>query len=266
MSSEGAAVPKLPARRALSTLRVLYEDPHLLVVDKPAGLHTAPLRAGEEATLLAEVISRYPEVASVPGLRAPEHGLLHRLDRETSGVVVFARSPEAFAALREQFAGEAVRKEYRAVCLPGAGGTDAAQGPVRIQSRFAPYGPGRRMVRVVLPESGAAARRKAGEQQYLTEARVLEEGAGFALVGAWLRRGFRHQVRAHLAYLRLPILGDPLYGVARPAGVAPRLYLHAAAVDLAHPLTGLALRIESPTPAEFAAALAASPETREQLR
>lgn len=249
-------------------LHVLYEDPHLLAIDKPASLHTAPLRASEEATLLAEVIGRYPEVASVPGLRAPEHGLLHRLDRETSGVVIVARSAEAFAALRGQFAGEQVRKEYRAVCAPrpAGGETEALQGPLRIESRFAPYGPGRRMVRVVLPESGPAARRKAGGRLYLTEARVLEGGAGFALVGAWLRRGFRHQVRAHLAHLGFPILGDPLYGVASPAGVAPRLYLHAAAVDLAHPVTGRALRIESPVPPDFAAALAASPGTREQPR
>jgi len=253
---------------ALHALRVLYEDPHLLALDKPAGLHTAPLHAkhaehaehAEHAgTLLAELLARYPEVSAVPGLRPAEHGLLHRLDRETSGVLIVARTAAAFAALRAQFAAQQVRKEYLAVCLPA---TDAAQAaarrastPLRLESRFAPYGPGRRKVRVVLPGSGAAARRKAGERLYATEARVLELGEGRARVGAWLLRGFRHQVRAHLAFLGLPILGAPLYGVSGPQGGVPRLYLHAAAVQLTHPLSGAVLRIASPEPAEFAAAM-----------
>jgi 23S rRNA pseudouridine1911/1915/1917 synthase len=226
---------------------VLYEDSHLLAIDKPAGLHTAPLQPGEGGTLLGEVIARYPEIASLPGIKPMEPGLLHRLDRETSGVVIVARTAEAFAALRAQFAAKQVCKEYLAVCVSAA----VPAGPLRIESRFAPYGPGRKEVRVVLE----AGRRNVSSRLYATEAQVLEARGGRALVRAGLLRGFRHQVRAHLAHLGLPILGDPLYGVPCPAGVPARLYLHAARVDLLHPVTGAALSIRSPVPPEFPAAL-----------
>lgn len=225
----------------------------MLVVDKPAGLHTAPLRPGETGTLLDMVIAEFPEVAAVPGVKPVEPGLVHRLDRGTSGLVVVARTAEAFAALRRLFAAGGACKGYLAACACGSGAGREGE-RVRIASRFAPFGVGRRMVRVVLPEeSSGRLLRQAARETYATEAEISREGPGRALLAARIARGFRHQVRAHLAFLGYPILGDPLYGAAVPEGYPQRMYLHAARIEMTHPLTGKALIVESPAPAEFGA-------------
>jgi 23S rRNA pseudouridine1911/1915/1917 synthase len=233
-------------------LVVLFEDEHLAVVEKPPGMHTAPLRGGETGTLLERVLGRYPEVAALPGIRPVEPGLLHRLDRETSGLVVVARTPAAFARLRDAFESGNAHKEYAACCAPG----DGAPAETVVTSRFASLGPGRKMVRVVPPgETRRRALREATDVQYSTRLRVLRRGAAAVLVSARLDRGFRHQVRAHLAHVGLPIIGDPLYGAPLPPGAAPRMYLHAARIELPHPVTGALLAVVSPLPPEFTALL-----------
>jgi 23S rRNA pseudouridine1911/1915/1917 synthase len=243
-------------------LAVLYADAQLIAVEKPAGLHTAPQGRTGEDTLLGRLLERFPEIAGLPGRRPGEPGLLHRLDRGTSGVVLAARTPEAFHRLSADFAAGRVRKEYLALCAPAAdmraaSGLRPGQRFV-LESRFAPFGPGRRKVRVV-PAGGQDARpgrwrakRKVSPEIYRTEAVVVQTRAGLALVRAGILRGFRHQVRAHLSQLGLPIAGDPLYGTPVPRGAGQRLYLHACAVDLAHPATGAKLRIDSPLPRDFA--------------
>jgi len=235
-------------------LSVLYEDEWLLAVDKPMGLHTAPLRAGESGTLLDRVIVRYPEISGVPGVKAVEPGLLHRLDKETSGIVVIARTAVAFEALRDLFErGESV-KEYRAACRAEEGRPRPAA--LRIESRFVPLGPGRRKVRVVLPGDETRGKdREATRDIYVTEAGVEERRGMSALLSAVIRRGFRHQVRAHLSFLGFPILGDPLYGVPAPQSAPQRMYLHASGISFPHPFSGGTLRIVSPLPDAFHAAL-----------
>jgi 23S rRNA pseudouridine1911/1915/1917 synthase len=258
-------------------LRVRYEDSELIVADKPAGMHTAPLSPGDSGTLLELVMQSFPEVGALPGIKAVEPGLVHRLDRETSGLVVVARTAGAFDALRRSFASGEARKDYTAACADDGqpGGTpprpskdlpadayprrhlvdyDGRETPatLRIESRFAPYGPGRRMVRPVLAgERSAKLLAAASPELYCTEARILERRGGRALLSAWIRKGFRHQVRAHLAFLGFPILGDPFYGAVVPTGFASRMYLHAARIELAHPATGRPLVVESPVPEEF---------------
>lgn len=249
--SEPGAPPVPPG------LEVLYADRELIALDKPAGLHTAPLRAGED-TLLGRLLARFPEVAGLPGRKPGEPGLLHRLDRGTSGVVLAARTTEAFHRLSDDLAAGRVRKEYLAVCVPQAAFAPAATvkpgDRLQVESRFAPFGPGRRKVRVVLagdPEPRGG-RRKASPESYRTEAEVVQVRAGLALVRAVILRGFRHQVRAHLAHLGLPLLTDELYGGPVPSGARRRLCLHASAVELAHPADGRRLRIEAPLPPDFA--------------
>ncbi|HEY9595044.1 MAG TPA: RluA family pseudouridine synthase [Spirochaetia bacterium] len=230
-------------------LVVRFEDECLLVVEKPAGMHTAPLRPGEGGTLLELVMEAYPEVRDVPGIKPVEPGLLHRLDRDTSGLVVVARTADAFEVLRDAF--DTMRKEYVAACVTK---DDAAETSFRVTSRFAPYGPGRRRVRVVTDDGGSGrAPRETTRDTYTTEVTVTRRDGGRALVRAALTRGFRHQVRVHLSYVGLPIIGDPLYGKPVPPEFAPRMYLHAALVALRHPRTGAALVVESPAPPEFAA-------------
>ena len=249
----------------VGALRVQYEDAHLIIVDKQAGLHTAPLRAGEGGTLIDLVVGSYPEVAGLPGIKPVEPGLVHRLDRDTSGLVVVARTAGAFEALRRLFASGGARKDYVAACActdePAAeggatgdgtvgGGSDAR--PLRVQSRFAPYGPGRTMVRPVM--AGEKSRKlldAATTETYETEVRVTARAGERALLAATLTRGFRHQVRAHLAFLGFPILGDALYGVPVPPGFSQRMYLHARLISMSHPITGLPLVVEAPLPPEF---------------
>ena len=240
----------------LPGLTVLFEDGQLLAVDKPAGVHSAPLRPGESGTLLGRVIARYPEVAGLPGIKPVEPGLLHRLDRETSGILLVARTVEAFHTLRAAFAAGRVKKQYTALC---ACRIEAQAGErLRLESRFAPYGRGGQRVRLLLPgdEGGPQGRRarkepKASPRLYQTEVQVLERQGSWALVRASLLRGFRHQVRAHLAHLGLPIAGDELYGVKAPSGAPERLYLHATALELTHPASEQELRLSSPLPSEF---------------
>lgn len=234
-------------------LAVLYADAAMIAVDKPAGLHTAPRgRAGED-TLLGRLLERFPEVAALPGRKPGEPGLLHRLDRDTSGVLLAARSPEAFRLLTADFAGGRVRKEYLALCAP-AGPAHPGQTLV-VESRFAAFGPGRGKVRVVPSGNEHAARgrarRRASPAIYRTEAEVLQVRAGLALVRAVILRGFRHQLRAHLSHLGLPIAGDPLYGAAELPGAPGRLCLHAWRIAFPHPDGGRAMRIEAPCPPEF---------------
>jgi 23S rRNA pseudouridine1911/1915/1917 synthase len=233
-------------------LCVRYEDPGLLVVDKPAGVHTAPLRPGEPDTLMQMVIRSYPEVAGLPGIKTVEPGLVHRLDRDTSGLVVFARTPGTFEALRRSFASGGARKRYAAACSCAHEILDSST-PLRIESRFAPYGRGRTMVRAVFPgERSRKLLSSASGEIYVTEAVVTARGNGRLMLEASILKGFRHQVRVHLAFLGFPILGDPLYGAAIPAGFPARMYLHASRIEMYNPSSGNPLVVESPLPAEFA--------------
>jgi 23S rRNA pseudouridine1911/1915/1917 synthase len=246
----------------IADLVVRYVDEALIVVDKPAGQHTAPLDSNEAGTLLAQVIAAYPEVAALPGIKPVEPGLLHRLDQETSGLVVVARTLEAFQALRRSFESGQARKEYLAVCASAEAGPGAQAGAqpgteLRIESRFAPFGKGRGMVRVIAAgETRARVLARASREVYATEAEIAQRVARFVLLRVRIHKGFRHQVRAHLSSLGFPILGDPLYGAPVPPGAAPRMYLHATRIEMPHPLNGAVLVVESNAPADFAALFA----------
>ncbi len=230
-------------------LKILHEDPALVIVEKPAGVHTAPLSEGEPDTLLALVLVSFPEISSMPGIKPSEHGLLHRLDRDTSGVVVIARTPEAFAALRQQFAAFQVEKEYDAACLNQ---TEKEAGEsFTIQSRFAAEGPGRRRVRVVPDETNRKLLREATSSVYQTGVKLERLSGDRALVRVVIRKGFRHQIRAHLAFAGLPIFGDALYGGPSPPEATQRMYLHARGISFIHPVTGKALTVSSELPQAF---------------
>jgi 23S rRNA pseudouridine1911/1915/1917 synthase len=230
-------------------LRIVHVDDQVLVIEKPEGVHTAALREGGTATLLDAVIEQFPEVERVPGLKPVEPGLLHRLDRGTSGLVVIARSVRAFTGLLAQFEAGDVRKEYLAICVPGPG---VRSERLAVSSRFAPLGPGRAKVRVVMPyEHRARVLKEASPETYATDVEIAERGSSCSLARCTITRGFRHQVRVHLAHLGLPIVGDALYGVPVPPGYGERMYLHASAVELHHPADGRPMRFESDLPVEF---------------
>lgn len=296
---------------------VVAADDSLVVACKPPRLHSSRGASGEPC-LADWVFERFPDtaprgasagaaakpsaatrgggatpdagraeaaLAEAAGARfAREGGILHRLDYETSGLVLFARSPEALAfLLREQDEGRLL-KDYLLVAGVGGGGLPGSRpllgsplgrpvwsgrpselesllgearrvAPARVESRFRPYGPGAARVACLAPgEEPGRRRRGSPERSYATlilGGRALEEGelAGLGLSGeagpsffeaeARLGQGFRHQIRAHFAWLGFPLAGDALYG-GHPA---PRLCLHARRLEFAHPGTGRPLSI-----------------------
>jgi 23S rRNA pseudouridine1911/1915/1917 synthase len=219
-------------------LDVLLERPELVVINKPAGIPSQPLRAGERATIANGVAARWPECALI-GDDPRDGGLVHRLDIGTSGALVVARTPEAYRALREAFGQGLVEKEYLAI-------TDAR--PVS-RDCDAPLVQRGDHVRVDHTDGLGAYTSFTVERS--TDAR--------ALVRCSAQTGRMHQVRAHLAYVGSPISGDTLYK-GKPLGSAGSptdtgFYLHAAVI--AFPFGGEKLRVEAPLPARFIAALAA---------
>jgi 23S rRNA pseudouridine1911/1915/1917 synthase len=223
-SPEGRRVRPNPAA-PLSVLRV---DPAFVAVDKQAGVPSHPQVADETDTMANAIVARFPECAGASS-DPREGGLCHRLDTATSGVLIAARNPEAWAALRAALSGGACEKTYLAEVV----GTPAASG----ESTAAIGRSGRRGSQVVV--DGGRNPLPAYTRWELVEARE-----GTALVRVHLAKGRTHQVRAHLAAAGHPIVGDEVYG----AGGGP-LRLHAASVRFAHPETGKAILIEAPAPA-----------------
>lgn len=238
-------------------LVLLHQDEDIVAVLKPAGAPSHPLRPGEGPSVAAALVARFPECAHAsPDMR--EGGLAHRLDRGTSGVLFAARRPDAWRGLRAALGAPDCEKVYLAEVVgdfpsrPPPGARLASAGP-RPGSLLltAPVGRiGRRGSRVKL----------AGGRKPLparTEIAALERRGATTLVEARLVRGRAHQVRAHLAYLGCPVVGDHAYGA--PALRDPgELHLHAHAVELRHPQSGRRLRITAPPP-PWAQAIRAQP-------
>lgn len=213
---------------AAPTFRVLHEDADVLAVDKPAGLNAQPTEARVGASL----------VDQVSGYLGREAGLVHRLDRETSGVTVFGKTPQATSALAAEFREGRARKRYVAATGPGL----PESGTVDLPLSKDPSRPGR-----------WRASRAANGVPALTHFRTLYAGPEFCVVELLPQTGRTHQLRAHLTALGAPILGDSRYGgAARAGGVeAARCLLHAQALELAHPATGAPLRVEALVPEDL---------------
>ena len=225
---EGGRTPG-PAE-ALPPERLLYADAHLVAVDKPAGTPAQATLTTDRGTL--------PE--RVAALVGTEVTVVHRLDRETSGVTVLARTREAAAALSAAFRDGEPEKTYLALC---------ARAPEPPEGRLdAPLGkdPGRPGLRRVDPRGDPAA----------TRYRTLRASRLAALVEARPETGRTHQIRVHLAHLGAPLLGDARYGGPRRIGetAIPRVMLHAARLEILHPVTRVRMVFEAPVPADLAEA------------
>ncbi len=226
--------PGAPVPEPELPLSILHEDDRLLAVDKPAGWPTHPLRAGERGTLANAVAARHPECAAA-GDELREGGVCHRLDRETSGVVLVARTPEAYRWVREALASGRAEKLYLALVR----GEPPAEGSCERPLASRGDGPPR------AAEAGRPAR---------TTFRRLAAKGGFALLGVRIETGVRYQIRAHLAALGYPLAGDPIYGGGEPPPGLDRQLLHASRVALAQP-SGGRLEVEAPLPADALACL-----------
>ncbi len=215
---------------------VLFEDDHLLAIDKPAGL----LAHADDATHSALTWAQAREVAR--GRDPAELHLVHRLDRDTSGVLLFARGQAVAETVNSLFRNRKVLKMYLALCSPVP--TVRWQ---RLSQQLRPQrvGSGERMT--VVQTEGAHAD---------SEVEVLARGRRFALVRVIPEQGRKHQVRVALATAGSPIAGDYLYGGALSRQLAPRVMLHARSLQFAHPTTGAHLEVKAPLPADFKAMIA----------
>ncbi len=236
------------ARPEEMPLNILYEDEALVVLNKPSGLVVHPAAGHQEHTLVNALLHHCAgQLSGIGGVARP--GIVHRLDKETSGCLVVAKSDSTHLALASQFASRRVEKLYHAIVC---GEMQRDQGEIR--AAIARH-PSHRKRMAVDDEFGREAR---------TTYRVLERLRGATLVEAALHTGRTHQIRVHFQFLGFPLMGDATYGnrqnqrLADLTGyVAPRQMLHAFQLSFIHPRTGRRMSFQAPHPADFLDALAA---------
>lgn len=226
-------------------LVVVFETDKVLVFDKPAGVPSAPIEPGEVGTLANALVARYPECAEI-GFSPREPGLCHRLDTETSGLVMAARTKDAFDVLTKAIKEERIDKRYLLVCeardLPESGA---------IEIPLAPHPKDRRRVLACVHPRDVA--RNAPRPAHTTYKKISEHN-GYALVEARAGKAMRHQIRAHFAALGHPLVGDVLYGGKTVEGLA-RHALHASMISWGGDSVVPAFTVKSPLPPDIAAIL-----------
>jgi 23S rRNA pseudouridine1911/1915/1917 synthase len=233
--------PDQPVPQPDLAIRIVHADACIVVADKPAGMPSHPLKPGEKGTAANALVGRFPELASVgPQLR--EGGLVHRLDTDTSGLLLAARTDAAHAMLRAQFAARTVEKGYLALVT----GEIHAGGEIALPLFHDPRDP-----RKMLAASDAEYAELHGARPALTRFAPVERRAGFTLLEVEIATGVMHQIRAHLSFIGHPLAGDELYG-GPPLPKLDRHFLHAARLGFAHP-DGSRARFESTLPPELMA-------------
>ncbi|MCU6756472.1 Ribosomal large subunit pseudouridine synthase D [uncultured Eubacterium sp.] len=221
-------------------LDIVYEDDELLVVDKPAGMVVHPAPGNHSGTLVNALMYHCGDaLSSINGVIRP--GIVHRIDKDTSGLLMVAKTDRAHNALSAQLAEHSITRRYKAIVYSNI---KEDEGTVD-----KPIGrdPGNRLRNAVVYTNSKNA---------VTHYRVLERFGGFTLVEAVLETGRTHQIRVHMAYIRHPLLGDTLYGPAKNRYGAKRQMLHAGVLGFVHPVTGEYMEFNSPLPQDFEDVLA----------
>jgi 23S rRNA pseudouridine1911/1915/1917 synthase len=220
---------------------LVHEDADLLVVDKPAGLVVHPGPGHKGSTLVHGLLARFPEIVAVGQPGRP--GIVHRLDKGTSGLLLVARSQPAYEVLVADLAAHRVRRRYHALAW---GHVEASRGLID-----APIGrSAREPTRMAVTERGRVARTR-----YEVRARY-DEPVAVTELACELETGRTHQIRVHLRSIGHPVVGDGRYDGARQSLPVPRPFLHAEHLELSHPTTAVPLVFDSPLPADLAAVLA----------
>ncbi len=256
-------------------LEVVYEDPHLIVVNKPAGMVVHPAPGSETGTLVNALLHHCGDsLSGIGGVKRP--GIVHRIDKDTSGLLVVAKSDAAHQGLAAQFADHSMERQYRALCwgrpsavdprLKGIKGVRFEPGNVvRISGNIARHRTDRKRMCVVQDSGKHAITRLRADAAFGPDEKPVA-----ALVTCWLETGRTHQIRAHMAYIGHALVGDQTYGgkraipkAAMPFDTAdalrqfPRQALHAATLGFVHPVSGKDMRFEAVLPADMATLVAA---------
>jgi 23S rRNA pseudouridine1911/1915/1917 synthase len=226
--------PAPPLEREEVPLRIAYEDEHLLVVDKPAGVVVHPAPGHATGTLVHGLLGQ-----AAGGESAERPGIVHRLDRDTSGLLVVARGEEAYRGLRNLVRRRALERRYKALVR---GRPRSRTGRIEAPIGRDRHDPTRISLDTDTPRDAVT---------HFELERLLD---GQALLDVRLETGRTHQIRVHLAAIGLPVVGDAVYGVRDPE--LPRQFLHAWRLAFTHPVTGEQVEVESPLPPDLQAALA----------
>jgi 23S rRNA pseudouridine1911/1915/1917 synthase len=224
---------------------VVYADEDIVVVNKPVGLVTHPGAGVREGTLVGGLLERFPELALLPaqGCGSPERpGIVHRLDKDTSGLLVVARSPRAYRSLTEQLAARTAKRTYLALALGTLRATDGVvDAPIGRSTRDP--------TKMAVAGSGREARTSYRVVQRFSEPLPATE------LELRLETGRTHQIRVHLAAIGHPVLGDGRYGGSRRSSGVRRMMLHAVRVTILAPRDGASLHFEAPVPEDYLASI-----------
>ncbi|MEM9011309.1 MAG: RluA family pseudouridine synthase [Pseudomonadota bacterium] len=266
--------PTDPVPRAEAIpLSIVHEDDDLIVLDKPAGMVVHPAPGAESGTLVNALLAHCGEALSgIGGVRRP--GIVHRIDKDTSGLIVVAKTDLAHQGLAAQFAAHDLERSYLALChgvpdpasarLRGLPDVELTAGRLTIAAAIGRHPTDRTRMAAVRRGGRAAVTRVAVEERFAAEQRAVA-----ALLTCRLETGRTHQIRVHLSHIGHPLIGDPVYGARRRAASGlspdlaeridsfPRQALHAATLGFVHPRSRASLRFEAPPPEDFATLLSA---------
>ncbi|HEY84055.1 MAG TPA: RluA family pseudouridine synthase [Chloroflexi bacterium] len=230
------AAPSPKPRPQAIPLDILFEDDQLIILNKAAGLVIHPAAGHAQDTLVNALLYHYPKLA---GLDNERPGIVHRLDKDTSGVMVVAKTKRALHALQEQFKTRSVEKIYQALVH---GHPQAPQGIIDV-----PLGRHPQHRQQMAPLAGGRPAR--------THYSLAQQWKDYSLLKLKLETGRTHQIRVHLTWLGYPVVGDTVYGRRKNPLFLSRQFLHASQLSLDHPLSGQRLTFEAPLPPDLKAAL-----------
>ncbi|MDO8686749.1 MAG: RluA family pseudouridine synthase [Candidatus Berkelbacteria bacterium] len=230
-------------------MEIIFENDNILVLNKPAGMLVHPTQAGETDTLVSWLKERYPDIIKLNWPDKTRPGVVHRLDKDTSGLIIVAKNPEVLAKLQELFQSREVQKTYTALVygkLDGDGIIDA------------PITRGDAGLQKVLDTTYSFS--KENIRPAITGYRAIKHlryhDNDITLVEAMPKTGRMHQIRVHLKHLGFPIIGDPLYNTKPSRAISKELdierqFLHSSKLEFTHPIAGDVIKLESPLPEEL---------------
>lgn len=237
ISLEIPAIEPLQLLAADIPLDILYEDEELIILNKPAGLVVHPAPGHPEGTLVNAILAHCPNLPGIGGIQRP--GIVHRLDKDTTGAIVIAKTDLAYQHLQAQLQAKTARREYLGLVY---GVPKTETGSIDLPIGRNPQD--RKKMGIVSIEDGGRAA--------ITHWQVQERLANYTLIHFQLETGRTHQIRVHSAKIGHPIVGDPLYSSAHSIGVnLPGQALHAWKLQLQHPVSGKLLQVTAPLPRSF---------------